>query len=134
MRDGTGNTKAEQAPPRDCIGRLTLCLMWNGRNAKDIVLALHGGYQQLEKVNIHLTNVAGDVVVELKPPASLDGAERVEEHPQRREVDEHNPTSCLQFIADYTKFEQLQMIRIIRIVVLAHHLRTAILLHKDPNK
>ncbi len=84
----------------------------------------------MEEVNIRATNVAGDVAFELKHPASLDGAERVEEHPHRREVDAYDATSCLQFVANDTKFEQLQVIRIIRIVVLAHHLGLAILVGK----
>ncbi len=76
--------------------------MWNGRNAEGIVLARHGGYRQLEEVNIRATNVASDVAVELKHPASLDGAERVEEHLQRREVDAYDATRCLQFVVDDT--------------------------------
>ncbi len=36
MQNGTGRTYCcAQVILRDCIGRLTLGLMWNGRNAKD---------------------------------------------------------------------------------------------------
>jgi hypothetical protein len=50
------------------------------------------------------------MAIELKQPTRLDEAERVKEHPQRREVETHNATSCLRFDADSAKFEQLQVI------------------------
>ncbi len=92
------------------VSSLTLCFDLNGRNVKDIVLALHGGYLELEVVYIRPKNVACDIVVELKQPTRLDGAERVERHPQGGEVEVQDATSCLQSEADYAKFEQLQMI------------------------
>jgi hypothetical protein len=34
-----------QVLPRDCVSRLTLGLVRNGRNAKDVILARHGSYR-----------------------------------------------------------------------------------------
>jgi hypothetical protein len=67
-----------------CVGHLTLSLAWNGRNAKNIILARHRGYQEFKEVYISQTYFACDVTVELKQPTRLDEAERVEEHPQGR--------------------------------------------------
>ncbi len=54
-----------QVIPRDCLGRLTLWFAWNSRNAKDIMLTLHGGYRESEEVYISATSVSGDVAFEL---------------------------------------------------------------------
>ncbi len=128
-----GRDKAHSFVPviaRDCVGRLTLSLARNGRNAKDIILARHGGYREFKEVYIRPTKFAGDVTVELKQPTRFDGAERVEEHPQGRDFEAHDATGCLQIEAVYAKFEQLQVIWIILIVVLAHKLGPAIFLRK----
>ncbi len=49
------------------------------------------------EVYIHATSVASDIAVELKQPTRLEGAERVEKHPQQREVEAHDATSYVQF-------------------------------------
>ncbi len=46
------------------------------------------------------------------------------------EVEAHDVTRCTEFVADYTNFEQLYVIRIILIVVLVHQLGPVILLRK----
>jgi hypothetical protein len=58
----------------NCVSRSTLSFAWNGRNAKDIILAQHGGYREFKEVYIHAANVACDVAVELKKPTRFDAA------------------------------------------------------------
>ncbi len=65
------------------------------------------------------------MTVELKQPTRLEGAERVEEHPQRREVEAHDATSYVQFEDSWANFEQLQVIWNIQIVKLLHKLGRA---------
>ena len=64
---------------------------------------------------------SSDVAVQLKSPASIDGAEGVENHPHRAKGDAHNVAFRADLTAEYNIFKEAEMACVLRIIGLAHN-------------
>ena len=76
-------------------------------------------YAELKQVDAGATEFTGDIAIQLKAPPCNNRPQRIQEHPGGGEGDTHNVALRTEFMSENQKLKEVEMIRVIGIIVLA---------------